>query len=71
MRIIALVKKQDVIEKILKHLGVWEVRPSPPPRMAKSRPLFTELHIDYSEAQVPPSDNGLYVDSVSPADVAA
>jgi len=32
----------------------------PPPRMVKSQPTFTEPWIDYSDSQVPPSDNGLY-----------
>jgi hypothetical protein len=36
------------IKKILKHLGLWEVKPRPPPRMAKTQPLHTEPHIDYS-----------------------
>ena len=30
------------------------------PRMTKSQPLSTEPHIDYSDSQVTPSDNGLY-----------
>jgi len=68
MRVIAFIEKQDVIKKILKHLGLWQVKPRPPPRVAKTRTLFTKPHIDYSESQVQPSDNGLYVDSVSPAD---
>jgi hypothetical protein len=46
----------------IKHLGLWEVKPRPPPRMAKSQPLYTEPHIDYSDSQDAPSDNGSYVD---------
>jgi hypothetical protein len=60
LKIISVIEDQDVIKKILKHLGLWEVKPRPPPRMAKSRPLFTEPHIDYSDSQVAPSDNGRY-----------
>ncbi|MEW6667000.1 MAG: transposase [Thermodesulfobacteriota bacterium] len=71
MRVISFIEDPQVIRKILKHLGLWEVKPRPPPRMAKSRPLFTEPHIDYSDSQVPASDNGLYVDPVSPVDLAA
>jgi len=43
-----------------KHLGLWELTPKPPPPMTKSQPLSTEPHIDYSDVQDVPSDNGLY-----------
>jgi len=66
MRVISFIEDQDIIKKILKHLGLWEVKPRPPPKMAKSRPLLTEPHIDYSDSQVPPSDNGFYVEPVYP-----
>jgi len=60
---------------ILKHLGLWELTPRPPPRSAKSQSLPTEPHIDYShrgvgpygpeaDSQVPPTDNGFYVDPI-------
>ena len=58
MAIIAFIVAEDVIEKILKHLGLWEVKPRPvcvhrtgrpPSRMPKSPPLYTEPHIDYSD----------------------
>jgi hypothetical protein len=62
MKVISVIEDQDVIKKILKHLGLWEVKPRPPPRNAKSQPLSTEPHIDYSDTQVCPSDNALYVD---------
>jgi len=56
MRVISFIEDQEVIKKILKHLGlgevnppeVWRVKPRPPPRMAKSQPLCTEPWIDYS-----------------------
>jgi hypothetical protein len=48
------------MQKILKHLGLWELTPRPPPRIAKAQPLCTEPWIDYSDTQVCPSDNGLY-----------
>jgi hypothetical protein len=60
MAVIAFIEAEDVREKILKHLGLWELTPRPPPRMTKSLPLSTEPHIDYSDSQVAPSDNGLY-----------
>ena len=69
MRVISLLEDHEVIKKILKHLGLWEVKPRPPPRMAKAQPLYTEPHIDYSDSQVPPSDNTHYVDTEYPADL--
>jgi hypothetical protein len=60
MKIVSVMEDQDVIKKILKHLGLWEVKPRPPPRMAKTQPLYTAPNIDYSDSQVPPSDNRLY-----------
>jgi len=35
--------------QVLKHLGLWDIKPRPPPRMAKAQRLFTEPHIDYSD----------------------
>jgi hypothetical protein len=72
MRIIAFIEGEEVIKKILKHLGLWEVnpphfrrvKPRPPPRMAKAQPLCTEPHIDYSDTQVFSSDNRFYVDPI-------
>jgi len=45
-----------------KHLGLWDVKPRPPPLMPKAQMLSTEPHIDYSDSQVLPSDNVLCVD---------
>ena len=51
MKVISVIEDQDVIKKILKHLGLWEVKPRPPPRMAKTQSLHTDPHIDYSDIQ--------------------
>ena len=75
MKVISVIEDQDIIKKILKHLGLWEVhppqerrvKPRPPPRMAKTQPHHTEPHIDYSDSQVCPSDNRFYVDPEYPA----
>ncbi|MBN2254063.1 MAG: hypothetical protein JW701_10225, partial [Kosmotogaceae bacterium] len=48
MKVISVIEDEDVIKKILKHPGLWEVKPRPPPRNAKSQPLSTDPHIDYS-----------------------
>ena len=65
MRIIAFIEDEEVIKKILKHLGLWEIKPRPPPRaiMAAKNP---EDHIDYSTSQVPASDKWLYLDPEYP-----
>jgi hypothetical protein len=55
---ISVIEDEDVIKKVLKHLGLWEVKLRP--RMAKTQPLHTEPRIDYSDSQDIPSDNILY-----------
>jgi hypothetical protein len=35
MKVISFIEARDVIEKILKHLGLWLVKPRPPPRSAQ------------------------------------
>jgi hypothetical protein len=59
MRILAFIESPEVIKKILKHLGLWEVKARPPPRANASPP---DVHIDYSDSQLPPSDDYLYTD---------
>jgi len=50
MRIISFIEDPQVVKKILKHMGLWEVEPRPPPRTAKAQPLLTEPHIDSCKA---------------------
>ena len=59
--IIAFIEAEEVIEKILNHLGLWEVKPRPPPRIGNIQPVHSEPWIDYAESQAVPSDNGRYV----------
>ncbi len=73
MKILSFIENQQVIEKILKHLGLWEVnppevwrvKPRPPPK-ATGPPKTTEYRIDYSNSQLPESDNWLHVDPQYP-----
>jgi hypothetical protein len=60
MCVISFIEDQDVIKKILKHPGLWKVKPRPPPWMAKAQPTYTEPWIDYSDPHDAPSGNGLY-----------
>ena len=49
MKIIAFIEDEEVIEKILKHLELWEMKARPPPR-AKT-PLVT-IYLDDSDSQI-------------------
>ena len=66
MRIISWIEDEDVIEKILKHLGLWLPKRSPPPR-AHAPPQV--VPIDYLDSQIPSTDDpssGLFIDHTSP-----
>ena len=49
LKIIAFIEDEGVIEKILKHLELWEMKARPPPR-AKT-PLVT-IYLDDSDSQI-------------------
>ena len=46
MRVISIIEDQEVINKILLHLGLWQTKQRPPPK-----PKTLELQIDYSDSQ--------------------
>ena len=48
MRIISIIEDQEVINKILGHLGLWQTAQRPPPK-----PKALEIQIDYSDSQLP------------------
>jgi hypothetical protein len=52
-----MIEDEEVIKKILKHLGLWEIKQRPPPKAC-------EYSTDYSVSQLPPSDKWLYMDPV-------
>jgi hypothetical protein len=54
-----------VIEKILKHLGLWDLKVSPPP---KAKVPSVTIPIDDSDSQVPFSTLSFYPDSIYPTD---
>jgi len=62
---IVLVEDENIIKKILKHLGLWDRKARPPPK-ANALAVVQEYHIDYSDSQVPVSDDYLYVDRQYP-----
>lgn len=54
MKIIAFIEQEEVIKKILKHLGLWEFKGRPPPRV-HSPPA--ECFTDYPDSQITPWDD--------------
>ena len=63
MKVISVIEDEDVIKKILRHLGLWEVKPRSPPKATRSTKI-AEYSIDYTDSQLPVSDNFLYVDPI-------
>jgi len=63
MRVIAFIEDNEVIKKILKHLGLWEIKQRPPPKATGPPPDYS---IDYSLSQLPGSDKWLYSEPVYP-----
>jgi predicted Zn-dependent peptidase len=59
MRIIGSIDDPEVIRKILKHLGLWSAKKKPPPR-TNAPPVH--IHLDYSDSQIPSSEDSLYKD---------
>ena len=59
MRILGFIEDEQVIEKILKHLGLWDVKAKPPPK-ANAPPL--DIHTEYSDSQRPLCEDDLYYD---------
>ncbi|MBN1850913.1 MAG: hypothetical protein JW932_20280 [Deltaproteobacteria bacterium] len=72
MKVISVIENEDVIKKILKHLGLWDRKARPPPKIGKPTKVVDTI-IDYSlrgldpygpeaDSQVPSSDEYLYYD---------
>ena len=59
MKVISVIEDEEVIKKILKHMGLWELKARPPP---KATGKTQEYHLDDSTSQLPVSDKWLYVD---------
>ena len=56
MRVISVIEDSEIVKKILKHLGLWDQKARPPPK-ANSPPMAPQYHIDYTDSQLPVSDN--------------
>jgi len=57
MRIISFIEEEQLVKKILKHLGLWETRNHDPP--AKSATPIPDLTYDDSYSQLSPTDSWL------------
>ena len=73
MRVISVIEDEEVIKKILKHLGLWDQKVRPPPKVTGPQ-RTPEYSIDYSTSQLPAparppsggSDKWLYVNPECP-----
>jgi hypothetical protein len=68
MRILAFIEDEEVIKKILKHLGLWGQKARPPP---KTRALEPDVKIDASISQLPHREDYLYCDPEYPIEAYA
>ena len=64
LKIISFIEDEEVIEKILKHLGLWEMKARHPPKPSAS---LVTMHFDYSESQISFADS-FYADPDYPID---
>jgi hypothetical protein len=64
MKIVSFIEGEEVIEKILRHLGLWDVKARPPPK-GKAPPVSIER--DDSDGQVSSFDY-FYADPDYPMD---
>jgi len=68
MKILSFIEDPEVIKKILKHLGLWDIKARPPPKATATPPDF---HIDYSVSQVPLCEDYLFHDPEYPIEAYA
>jgi hypothetical protein len=61
MKVISVIENEDIIKKIVKRLGLWDLKARPPPRKEKATGR-TENSMDYSASQLPPSEDHLHFD---------
>jgi hypothetical protein len=62
MRILTFIEDEETIEKILKHIGLWDLKVRPPP-MVKA--LSITISIDDSDSQVSFSAPSFYPDWIT------
>ena len=67
MKVINVIEDEDVIKKILKHLGLWDLKARPPPKKKKAN-WVTETTVDYSVSQIRPWEDRLCFDVEYPVE---
>jgi len=55
MKVISVIEDEEIVKKILKHLGLWQIKPRPPPK-ATGPTKLVEYSIDFSTSRLPASD---------------
>ena len=68
MKVISVIEDPEIVKKILKHLGLWEVKARPPP---KTNAPSSNINIDYSSSQIPISEEHLFHDPEYPIEAYA
>jgi hypothetical protein len=68
VKILTFIEDEEVIKKILTHLGLWDIKAIFPPKATATPPDF---HIDYSDSHVPPCDDYLFHDPKYPLEAYA
>ena len=68
MKVISVIEDEEIVKKILKHLGLWDQKARPPPRTGALEP---NVRIDTSDSQVPPCEDYLYCDPEYPIEAYA
>ncbi len=77
MKVISAIEDEEVIKKILMHLGLWDRKARPPPKVnvhpPPEGPTPNVQHVDYvyfyksrMDSQLPPSEEYLYIDEDYP-----
>ena len=61
MKVISVIEDKEIIKKILKHPGLWEIKTRPPLRVTAPTKA-SEYSMDYTDSQLPVSDNWLYAE---------
>jgi hypothetical protein len=57
IKVVGFIEDREVIEKILKHSGIWLVRKKP---SAKANAPSVPIHLDYPDSQIPSCEHYLY-----------
>jgi hypothetical protein len=65
MKIIAFIQDQEVVKKILKHVGLWERKTRPPPK-SKTPPIPRVQYIEDTQSQKFIPDELLLMDAEYP-----